>query len=483
MLKFFKLFSNPILFYLGSRYFTYFIQFVISIILATKLGPYYLGVWGFIVLIINYFGQIDFGISNSLNVLLVQNIEEPKISASYIKNAILVLAHLCIFIVAIALYNNYFGIQLVEKYNLSSHFLSICLIGILQYFNTLFMTIFRVYNKIYQVIFNQSIIVFLSLAIIFFFDRQVLITALIFTYFAGNVLSILVYLKSFPVNIKKSAFSIKSSQKLVKKGFFLFIFNGCFYFLITSTRSLISYYYTIEEFGVFSFAFTLSNSIMLLLSAFSFIIFPKLILKLSSKNMNDASKSIDMVMINYTTFAHVLVYICMFFYPFISRYFLEYDGLIMMLNFISLSVLISSHSFGHISFLIAQNEEKTAALISFVSLIINILFGLILIKFFSLPVQFVIFSTGLSYFVFCLLSTYFANLILKKNTDLYSLLKDSVPIRLSVPFILGLLVSYFNLGFWIFFVLLIFILFNWSILKTIVSSIRLLIKTPNIINL
>ena len=85
------LLSNQIIFYLFSRYFTYFIQFIISIVLAVKLGAYYLGIWSFIVLIINYFGQIDFGIANSLNVFLIQNRDDSRISSIFIFNALLLL--------------------------------------------------------------------------------------------------------------------------------------------------------------------------------------------------------------------------------------------------------------------------------------------------------------------------------------------------------------------------------------------------------
>lgn len=478
-----KLFTNQIVFYLFSRYFTYFIQFIISITLAVKLDPYYLGIWGFIILITNYFGQIDFGISNSLNVLLVQNKDNSKISANYIKNAMLVLTFMSLVVVAIALYNCYFGFQLIEKYKINSYFLLICFIGILQYFNTLFMTIFRVYNKLLQVIFNQSIIVFLSVIIIFFFEKKLLVLALVLTYVVGNFLSIIGYLFSFPISLKGSRFSFNLLSNLIKKGIYLFIFNGCFYFIITSTKSLISYYYSIEEFGVFSFAYTISNSIMLLLSAFSFIIFPKLILKLSAKNINDILKSIDLIMINYVTFAHILVYFCMIFYHFIPRYFSEYQDLFKMLNFISLAVLINSNSFGHISFLIAQNREKTAAFISLISLLLNLLLGYVMIKFFLLPIHFIILSSGLSYLLFSFMSTYFSNLILKKKTDIFSIAIDSFPVRLLIPFTLAIIVSYFDLEYWIIAVFVIFIFLNLNFIKKIIQTIKLLIKAPQIINL
>ena len=478
-----NLFSNKVIFYLFSRYLTYFIQFVVSIILASKLGAYYLGIWGFIVLLINYFGQIDFGISNSLNVLLVQNRYDVKTNANYIKNSILIICILSVVIILIALYDYYFRIQVIGKYNIQSHFILICIIGILQYFNTLFMTIFRVYNKLLQVIINQSITVFLSLIIIFFFRERNLVFALVSTYVIGNLLSVMVYLASFPISLKGAFFSLKYTLKVFNKGTYLFIYNGCFYFIITSTRSLISYYYSIEEFGVFSFAFTLSNSIMLLLGAFSFLIFPKVISKLSSQNLKNVSKSIEMIMINYTTFAHVLIYICMIVFPFISGYFTQYTRLSYMLNFISLAVLINSNSFGHISFLIAQNREKTAAFISITSLLVNLILGVILIKVFFLPVQFVIIVPGISYLIFGLLAIYKSNLILNKKIDFFSVFTELFPMRLFFPFVLALIFSYYDMGFWIITVVVLFVLLNLSILKSISTTIQSILKNSHIINL
>ena len=60
---------------------------------------------------------------------------------------------------------------------------------------------------------------------------------------------------------------------------------------------------------------------------------------------------------------------------------------------------------------------------------------------------------------------------------------DSFPIRLFLPFILGMIVSYFDLEFWIIAVIVIFILLNISILKKISQTFKLLLNTPQIINL
>lgn len=73
-----KILSNKIVVYMLTRYVVYFVSFLSSLLIAGKLGPYYFGIWGFVLLLINYFHIIDFGIGNSMTVLLVQNKENPQ---------------------------------------------------------------------------------------------------------------------------------------------------------------------------------------------------------------------------------------------------------------------------------------------------------------------------------------------------------------------------------------------------------------------
>ena len=68
-----KIFSNKAILYVISRYATYIIQFINSLFIAIYLGPFYLGIWGFINLVIGYISQLNFGISNSVNVIISVN--------------------------------------------------------------------------------------------------------------------------------------------------------------------------------------------------------------------------------------------------------------------------------------------------------------------------------------------------------------------------------------------------------------------------
>ena len=88
----FNIIKNKVFIYLITRYMTYAVQFISSIIIATKLGPYYFGIWGFILLLINYLRIIDFGISSATNILLVQNKDNPQKSSNYVTNSLFLIS-------------------------------------------------------------------------------------------------------------------------------------------------------------------------------------------------------------------------------------------------------------------------------------------------------------------------------------------------------------------------------------------------------
>ena len=63
-----KIVTNKVVLYLVTRYMTYAVQFITSIWVAVKLGPFYLGIWGVILLLINYFKLINFPIFNVADI-------------------------------------------------------------------------------------------------------------------------------------------------------------------------------------------------------------------------------------------------------------------------------------------------------------------------------------------------------------------------------------------------------------------------------
>ena len=177
MLK--KAFKNKIIHYLVSRYATYFIQFLNSLFIAVYLGPYYLGIWGFITLVIQYINQINLGIASSVNNIIAIHKNRDWYVQKVIGSSITLLVILSVIIIILFFVNDLFELNFGDKYSFSNYAILVALIGIIGYFNTLFSNIFRVYGKIYEIIFNQTSFPLLMLVAILFFKGENLLTSLL----------------------------------------------------------------------------------------------------------------------------------------------------------------------------------------------------------------------------------------------------------------------------------------------------------------
>ena len=108
--------------------------------------------------------------------------------------------------------------------------------------------------------------------------------------FALTLANLLACILTAVICIRKGVFPRRQSRTLqlqkqksiLQKGLYLFLYNSCFYFILISIRTIISVNYTVEEFGYFTFSFTIANAVMLLLDSFNTILFPKTIDLMSS---------------------------------------------------------------------------------------------------------------------------------------------------------------------------------------------------------
>src|SRR5690606_33849761 len=102
----------------------------------------------------------------------------------------------------------------------------------------------------------------LMLVAVLFFQGESLLKNLILCYVIGNICSAIYFILG--KSLLNLQFPLKNDfNDIFKRGFFLFLYNVSFYLIILSLRSFISAFYTVEEFGLFAFAFTLGNSILL----------------------------------------------------------------------------------------------------------------------------------------------------------------------------------------------------------------------------
>jgi O-antigen/teichoic acid export membrane protein len=475
--------KNKVLQYIFSRYATYSIQFVNSIFIAVYLGPYYLGIWGFITLIIQYLNQINLGIAHSVNAIIAIHKNKEWYVQKVIGTSLTMLIGLSIAVILIFIANKLLNLDIGSKYNFSNYAPAILVIGILGYFNSLFSNIFRVYGKVIEIAVNQSAFPVLMLLAILFFKGENLLWALVGANLTAYLLSLILYLINTPVKLKP-IFNGRLVKTIQIKGWHLFVYNTSFYLIIISTKTFVSAYYSVEEFGYFTFAFALANVVLLLLQSFSFLFFPKLINRLASATSDKATELLVMIRKVYISTSHVLIHFAILIFPLLILFFPQYNQSSDAFRTIALTVVLYTNSFGYSGLLIAKGMEKILGYLSLFALIINVTSAYIVVEIFQVRFVYVIIATMLTYFLYVFLLGYLGRKKLDLNLSFFRVFNDLYPLSLLIPYIISwtLIItsvpnSYFTIP------LFLFILMNWKDFFKIREMINKIILNPAFINI
>lgn len=476
-----KILRNKIFLYLSSRYIIYAFQFVGMILVSTSLGPYNYGRWGFILLMFNYFTIFNWGIPSSVNVLLVQNKNDVEKEKEYISSALVALLTLVGIVLLVAIFYSIKPLSIFEKYDIGVFFYIICVTAIINYFNDVFGKIYRIKNKLLELSLNQSLFPTYIVLIVFVFSGETLFNALLFGYCILSVVCLLIY-----VGRKAISFGGKPRKEFVSsiltKGFFLFLYNSCFYLILTTTSTIISIFYSVEDYGYYMFSYSLGHSVLLILDALTFIAFPKIIDIFYRGTKEEIINTMGKIRINYVIFSHGLMYLAFAFFPIFMQMIPSYSKALPALCLTALGVLLNTNSFGYNTYLIAQNDEKYIAGVSFVSLVVNILICIFIANN-KAPFYYVVFGMMISYLLFSLLCANRAMKMLNIKSNVIILLRSIFPLSILIPFLIGVYIVWGNYYEFSFIPFLLFVILNLGVVKNIFSTFKLLVTNPNYIDL
>lgn len=465
---------------MGTRYVTYGLQFILLLLVASKLGPYNYGIWGFILMLLNYFNIINLGIANSVNVLIVQNKGKQTTIDDYVKSSLYAILILIGILILMMFIYGIFEFSLFNKYNIGFLFYVICIIAAFQYINLLFSNIYRAQGRLLELsIFQTSIpvAIFLSILIV---KSNYLLYGLLCAYLIAHLFSFLFFLfrKGIPLNGKLSGEKLIG---LVKKGFFLFLYNASYNLILTTTASVISFYYSVEEYGYYSFSYNLGHSVLLILEAFTFVVFPKIVDQFYTGTKEKTKEVIDSIRTNFVTLSHGLMYLAYSFFPLFLFFFPKYQKALPALFLTAISILLSTNSFGYNTLLISKNKEKKVAVASSISLLMNIIIGIFL-SLYGVPYYVVVVSMMVSYFAFAYICAYFANCFLDDKSNFISIIESIMPLQLLLPFAIALLVPFCDSKLSVL-PFLFFIFLNRKSIRNIIQTIKIIAIKPSVIDI
>lgn len=475
--------KNKVVLFLFSRYGTYLIHFINSLFIAVYLGPYYLGIWGFISLIIQYFTHLNLGITHAVTAIISVNKSKEAYVQKVIGTSLTMLIALSVIAIIVFMTNHIFNLNLGDKYNFSVYAPIIVLIGILGYFNALFSSIFRVYGKLFEIAFHQTIFpVLLSCAIILFKEEQ-LVWGLVGANFCAFLAAFVLYIVKSPISLKP-IFIFRLFKLIQLKGWHLFVYNTSFFLIVISTRTFISGFYSVEEFGYFTFGFSLANVVLMLLQAFSFVVFPKILNRFANSSDNQNTILLAKVRDAYVTTSHLLVHLAILAFPIFLLLFPQYKSSSEAFKLIALAVVLYTNSFGYSGLLIAKGHEKQLGKLAFSALVTNILLALVLIKVFQVPFTLVILATMISYLLYVYAQGYMGRRMLSLNTSFKAVWKDIYPMRLIIPYFVSLVLVLAQAHSFSFAIpIILFMIGNFKILLNLKTMVKQIILNPNFINI
>ena len=467
---------------MSSRYITYIVQFFVNLYIAGSLGPAYYGIWSFLILVYHFFNIFDLGIPQAVQVLIVHNKNEKQESANIEKTGTLMMILLALFPFVVAIYYSLGGIPKAHELKVGWLFYAICFCGAINYMTNLYDKIYRCRNRLLEIGFKQTSVVFFMVIAIFIFRGKNLLYGLVLSYLVWCVSSFIVFLTRGGLDFS-GLFSKTLTKDIFKKGFYLFLFYSGFSLIMITTRTYISINYSIDDFGLFSFSYSLGHAVFQSVQAFSTVIITKLLDRYHSPDRRIILNTIKVVRDNYVSMFQIIIYLAMLIFPIILNYMPKYFTALISMNLCALMMVLYTNSFGYSTYLVASNKEKVLAFIAVLSIFINLFFCTCLIKVFHVPFDYVVFSTMLTYFVYAYLCTFWGRKGLNLSINFFSVLFDCFPLRLFIPFVAAIVVALMNIRQLTFIPIVVFVFMNIKTIKSMYIMIKKMIVNPNIVDI
>jgi len=357
------------IFFTLSRYLTFVLKFIQALYIAKYLGPSGLAIYGFAQLVALYISFLHFGIPLSIHTMLSVSKKEDSIKTqTYISDAFSFLLLAAIVFCIVGGLITFILPNLFEKFQFAKYGVLSVVIGVNLIIVQFFANVYQVYGQYIRIALNELISVVILFCVVFLYRNspdnllQNILTMSALTIFVN----LLFFLYKPPFKI---IFSLRTDvlHTLMKLGLPMLVSTVGFYLITFSVRTISNYKYTLYEIGLFTFALNIANAIMMGLNAIGWTYYST-ILANTCEGISSAYKYVQKVnrIFNFvlcaTVFSGILCFPLLFY--FMPAYKEFHNGICILL----ISQIFMSMSFGYSSLLVAQKEQNSMAVISFITL-------------------------------------------------------------------------------------------------------------------
>ncbi|WP_214228851.1 oligosaccharide flippase family protein [Pedobacter sp. B4-66] len=446
MIKLIKsLYTNKVVSFMITKYLAFGLQIINSMLIAKYLGLYFFGIYGFITLVLQYINYTNFGVYYSYQVIFASknemtSEEQKRLTSSAFWSLVAISIALFVGVIVVLSVDS---LNLNDKYNFKEFIVPVITIGILVHFNNLFITIFRLFGKVKTINIYSLIPPVFQFIALFVFKGKELLWAVVLALLISHVIGLLLFIYYSPIKGIVFGFpKLSYVKELFRRGFFLLCYALSFYGIIITARTLVSYYYSIEDFALFNFSNSISQAIFLLLGSLNYLFYPKLINVLSNKtDSRELIDFIEKIRKFYLTLTLLIILFSLLAMPVLFLYLPSYHKASKSLQLLLLGQLLIDNSYGYSTLLVQRGKENiltiiacfTAALVAILSMI----FHHFQLSFESVAIAVVISVLFYNFFVI-----YYGNKLTRQFSSFLSLFRYIYKVELFAPVVFYIFLSF-----------------------------------------
>lgn len=370
------LLRSPSSVYVIFRYGTYIVQFLNSILLAKALGDIKYGIYSFVFLIMQYMSYSNLGISESLNTeyAVSKNGDRCKIwNTSWTLNLLINTFLFIVFALLISV------VSLFSHYEFDSYSMLLLMTCIVINLSRIYITYYRLLGKLIKLNIQQFLPHFALLILVLILWDQLTVRHIVISYLVSNVIALIIFRVDLP---NPPSFQIDRSiaSVLLRRGITLLLYNLSFYLLTLVASSLVSFYFSLEEFGCYSFVNTLIHGVIMACGAFLFIFYPKILNRLYScvYELISRIRSIYILFIDLVSLLSIFVAIVL------SYLLPQYrNDVTIIFPILILGQMIMSSTTGHSAYLLSKKKEFKLVVFGFESVGVTFVLGILCGEYFN----------------------------------------------------------------------------------------------------
>jgi len=357
---------------------TYALALVRSLLVARFLGPFLLGIFGFLTLTLQYLAYAGLGLQFAINVELATKPESDhrnSISASILFTALIGSVIVLSGILILTL-----GVQIFNKYSFYHFAPLVGVIAASTMLQQVYTNIFRVCGKLVEIAIAESAAVVVLIALASIFRGDTLIYALLIGMSASAVFAIILFALRMPIQFN---WTLKraSVRTLLAIGLPLLMYNASFSLITMVAQSVVSIYYPLKTMGYYTFASGIANVALLGFSSIAWIAYPS-ILRRTRVGLpdEDVASVTDRANVVFGTAVFLLALAVTIMQPLIFLILPNYTGAGGAIGVLLLAQALLQSSFGFNCLAIARQKQLTVARVSFISVVLVGAFSLFAAK-------------------------------------------------------------------------------------------------------